>query len=504
MHFPLRASSPSRTTHGNYLVRVRAQVMMRDDSTGLWVPMGGGGLSNVSVRKRVTQPDLDDSKHEYLIYGKRISDQTVVLSCTIKKDFEYYKVMPTFHHWKTGDMKFGLTFQTAADARAFDSGVRTAFDDLVEGLNDFPSYRHGLDVEKVFVTVHLPPVEREGPRSSSGSVTTSSSRHTPTVTPIQTPDHPSHPSHYHHHHHHHHHHHYPPPPPGGGSGVGGVVSVGGVGISTTNTSSTPPNLPATTTGTTQPYPHPHPHPNHHHDYLHHITFLPRPKPPLPPNIKPPDKPIELEYDHKPENPLDLPPDQDKTNVTVDPSSYVQFEENPRHHYSYPVVEVKPEKRDISSIKKYQNPELGRGTPSQPMVPPVPTTRRLPKKDKKNKRTIKARCKHCQDMFTYDKNSRGSCEFAPDCVRSAIDTLTCITCAQCMLYHCMSDAEGDFAHHPCECGGPGGTADESCGRRWLGLTLLSLLVPCLWCYLPLRACHQGAVACGLCGGRHEAS
>ncbi|MPC08396.1 hypothetical protein E2C01_000983 [Portunus trituberculatus] len=157
---------------------------------------------------------------------------------------------------------------------------------------------------------------------------------------------------------------------------------------------------------TQPYPHSHPHPNHHHDYLHHITFLPRPKPPLPPNIKPPDKPIEPEYDHKPENPLDLPPDQDKTNVTVDPSSYVQFEENPRHHYSYPVVEVKPEKRDIASIKKYQNPDL------------------------------------------------------------AIDTLTCITCAQCMLYHCMSDAEGEFAHHPCECGGPGGTADESCGRRVL--------------------------------------
>lgn len=63
----------------------------------------------------------------------------VVLSCTIKKDFEYYKVMPTFHHWKTGDMKFGLTFQTAADARAFDNGVRMAFDDLVEG-----QYRYAI------------------------------------------------------------------------------------------------------------------------------------------------------------------------------------------------------------------------------------------------------------------------------------------------------------------------------------------------------------------------
>lgn len=41
--------------------------------------------------------------------------------------------MPTFHHWITGDKKFGLTFQTAADARAFDKGVRTAVEDSLEG-----------------------------------------------------------------------------------------------------------------------------------------------------------------------------------------------------------------------------------------------------------------------------------------------------------------------------------------------------------------------------------
>lgn len=41
--------------------------------------------------------------------------------------------MPTFHHWRTGEKKFGLTFQTAADARAFDKGVRTAVEELLEG-----------------------------------------------------------------------------------------------------------------------------------------------------------------------------------------------------------------------------------------------------------------------------------------------------------------------------------------------------------------------------------
>ena len=57
----------------------------------------------------------------------------MILNCAIKKDFEYHRVMPTFHHWRFGDVKFGLTFQTAADARAFDRAVRVAIEDLLEG-----------------------------------------------------------------------------------------------------------------------------------------------------------------------------------------------------------------------------------------------------------------------------------------------------------------------------------------------------------------------------------
>ena len=63
---------------GHHLVRVRAQVMMREDSTGGWVPLGGGGLSHVAVRKRkIHHEDDPPCKHEYLIYGKRINDQRV-------------------------------------------------------------------------------------------------------------------------------------------------------------------------------------------------------------------------------------------------------------------------------------------------------------------------------------------------------------------------------------------------------------------------------------------
>lgn len=112
---------------GNYLVRVRAQVMTRDDSSGGWVPLSGGGLANVSVRRRPiassgscstngtsistttssstavspvpsttnarhsviltsdtqghgsssSPPGGQNKKYEYLIYGKRITDQSV-------------------------------------------------------------------------------------------------------------------------------------------------------------------------------------------------------------------------------------------------------------------------------------------------------------------------------------------------------------------------------------------------------------------------------------------
>jgi len=111
---------------GNYLVRVRAQVMTRDDSSGGWVPLSGGGLANVSVRRRVSSsgihqtnnangtahstavgpqnhgsssispPSANKRKHEYLIYGKRITDQSVgfslLISCYINIMFIAKKI----------------------------------------------------------------------------------------------------------------------------------------------------------------------------------------------------------------------------------------------------------------------------------------------------------------------------------------------------------------------------------------------------------------------------
>lgn len=62
--------------YSDFLVKVRAQVMTRDESTEGWLPLAGGGLANVSIRKRARLPP-DVGGHEYIIYGQRISDQTV-------------------------------------------------------------------------------------------------------------------------------------------------------------------------------------------------------------------------------------------------------------------------------------------------------------------------------------------------------------------------------------------------------------------------------------------
>ncbi|KAK3922406.1 Sprouty-related, EVH1 domain-containing protein 2 [Frankliniella fusca] len=405
---------------GSFLVRVRAQVMMRDDSTGGWVPMGSGGLSNVSVRKRSIAPD--ETNHEYLIFGKRISDQSEVLSCLIKKDFEYYKVMPTFHHWRTGEKKFGLTFQTAADARAFDKGVRTAIEELLQvhhfgnGLLDGKKDPHlplppcqtgplpGIETshhctnysedpgdDDVFMTLNLP-VERGDSQSSSDS---------------------------------------------SGAKYGSTQAC---------------DLSMTS------------HPR--------INYLSRHSIDSPGSGPGSDCPRVKE-----------PPPGGGGPGNSDNYSYVQL--TAVHEYIYPSIE---DRRDSLKKSSLETPLTSTTSSTQPALP-------TKKKDKRKS------CRHCQELFSEESNPRGSCEFAPDCVKSAVDYVTCISCAQCMLYHCMADEEGEFVQQPCDCN----PVEENWlarRRRWIGLALLSLIVPCLCCYPPLRACHWCCVRCGICGGKHE--
>nr|XP_037847556.1 sprouty-related, EVH1 domain-containing protein 3 isoform X5 [Chlorocebus sabaeus] len=122
-----RRSEPGRSLAGRYMVRVRAVVMARDDSSGGWLPVGGGGLSQVSVcRVRGARPEGGARQGHYVIHGERLRDQKTTLECTLKPGLVYNKVNPIFHHWSLGDCKFGLTFQSPAEADEFQKSLLAA------------------------------------------------------------------------------------------------------------------------------------------------------------------------------------------------------------------------------------------------------------------------------------------------------------------------------------------------------------------------------------------
>lgn len=59
--------------------------------------------------------------------------------------------MPTFHHWRAGTQRNGLTFQTAADARAFDKGVVRAYNELIDGMHtNLNIYTHSTNLYPLF------------------------------------------------------------------------------------------------------------------------------------------------------------------------------------------------------------------------------------------------------------------------------------------------------------------------------------------------------------------
>ncbi|XP_054713206.1 sprouty-related, EVH1 domain-containing protein 1-like [Uloborus diversus] len=438
---------------GNFLVRVRAQVMTRDDSWEGWVPMGGGGLSNVSVRKRIVSED--DTKPEYLICGKRISDQTMVLSCTIKRDFEYNKVMPTFHHWKTGDKKFGLTFQTAADALAFDKGVKTAVEELLADIQGITyCYIGDADEDDVFMVIDLPCTESRSSASSNESAN---------------------------------------------------------GINIYRPTSATSSIPGDTFSVTSS-PYTHPHSNQHHLHRKYLMKSSCTMPGVSSNggdtsgltssvsvgagelQKVQTEDIWL----KDTAHLKDISSNGQEEIELSSLPYVQFSKDrmraTEHDYYYPSVDtLKSGKQELSgSFKKHVSTVCGE-------PPLLPSKKKSSSKESRQQISLdRLQCRHCLEIYVEEENHPGSCEFGPDRTLSCINHATCFSCTQCMLYHCMADTEGDFHHHPCSCD----ASDDHCRRRWTGLALLSIFVPCLWCYLPLRACHRCGVSCGYCGGKHE--
>lgn len=112
---------------------------------------------------------------------------------------------------------------------------------------------------------------------------------------------------------------------------------------------------------------------------------------------------------------------------------------------------------------------------------------------------RCRCEECQRPRQLP--SRWVCD--NNCLCSAetiIDYISCLCCVKALFYHCSKD-------HEIECGGDSiSCADDPCSclpqkrtQRWAWLSALSLALPCLWFYWPMRGC---IAICAKCYARHS--
>ncbi|MBN3288887.1 SPRE1 protein, partial [Polyodon spathula] len=378
--------------------RVRAVVMTRDDSSGGWLPWGGGGLSCVTVYKVSRQEE--NGCTDFLIHGERLKDKTVVLECILKKDLVYNKVTPIFHHWRISDKKFGLTFQSPADARAFDRGIRRAIEDIhQEAAMSEPSHLRSLILPGDFI--FLPIKTRKKKKKPLQTTSVHSFHFVPLQVLFKSTRHVSF------------------------QDEDEIVRIN-------------PRKDVLIRG--------------YEDYRH---------------------PIMCKNDLERED--------------TDSSIPFSKPDSKNSEYLYPCsdgTESNPVKDSKSSVVFKTQPS--------PLLKPKKSRRR--KEDGE-----RSRCIYCREMFNHEDNWRGQCQDAPDPIKRCIYKVSCMLCAESMLYHCMSDSEGDFSD-PCSCD----TSDDKFCLRWLALLALSFIAPCMCCYLPLRVCHHCGEACRCCGGKHKAA
>lgn len=77
--------------------------------------------------------------------------------------------------------------------------------------------------------------------------------------------------------------------------------------------------------------------------------------------------------------------------------------------------------------------------------------------------------------------------------TALDYASCMCCVKGYFYHCAKDSDEDAscADDPCSCGPP------RCLSRWACMGLISLFLPCVLCYLPLKGCIDAVEVCYNC-------
>ncbi|XP_059496893.1 sprouty-related, EVH1 domain-containing protein 1 [Stegostoma tigrinum] len=507
------------------VVRVRAVVMTRDDSSGGWVPLGGPGLSHVAICRL---PHSDESGQlRFLIRGERIRDQTTILECGLKKDLVYNKVNPIFHHWKVDNVKFGLTFQSPADAVSFERSINSTIKELVE-----------VQVQRFILEPNDPTLEYWNTQCSCHVLTTTDN--TPPYPPsfvsssdfkiralgsygapnskiryysewrLQIPQHTTRDSRleqnpcsvfiY-----------TSPKPLGSLSSLSSAHSEAGA----------PEDVAATLTDSESSA-------NSQKEMLpKHITIVT-------------SQSSSSCYIRSPAS------DRFRLGVTPGSAHPNQVPSQPLQGSSLKVEdegEIARPCRDSGPLKGYEDYRRaalggreadkvdlcvhfakgeGRVAGSSQSECPLKEAKGSPAchidtlpsgglrkgngaggGDGRGPSTAgeedmaPSRCIYCRDVF--QDNGPGRCRDAPDPAEHCVRQLSCMWCAESMLYHCMSDSEGDYSD-PCSC--EASSRHHLCAR-WVALVALSALSPCMCCYLPLRACHHCGQRWGCCGGKHKA-
>ncbi|XP_062916760.1 protein sprouty homolog 2-like isoform X1 [Mobula hypostoma] len=100
---------------------------------------------------------------------------------------------------------------------------------------------------------------------------------------------------------------------------------------------------------------------------------------------------------------------------------------------------------------------------------------------------KCKCGSCTAPRTLPScwlcDQRCLCSF-----QSALDYGTCVCCVKGLFYHCSNDDEDNCADNPCSC------SQGHCCARWTAISLISIFLPCLWCYLPAKGCLRVCQGC----------
>ncbi|CAM9893430.1 unnamed protein product [Lampetra fluviatilis] len=414
-----------------------------------WVSLAGGGLSQVSI-SRLRQLD-EKGRSDFLVRGERIGDGLVLLKCFLKKNLVYTVASPTFHHWMIDDKKFGLSFQTPADARAFNRCVRKAIEDLAEGSTTSSSTNQneaeiGGDDDVFSVS-----------SAKSFAISLLASNASSDQTAVDA---------------------------GGGRGGGFVPwARSRHSLFVRRSSQARGKLGR------------------------HVSFQDEDEEDEAAQGNAPEERglmgVRGGYDDYRDAAAR------KRDLQALQGHYVQVGckgDGKKAEYERPrgsPGEAEAEKEERGSGRFGKAPAAHH--PQQLQL----CEQQLPQQQQQAREEEGVvggggggvlRCKYCRAAFDPPGNRRGGCPDAPDPARRCVTALSCMCAAESMLYHCMADPEGNYSD-PCSCETGG---HERFGLRWAALVALSLLVPCLCLYPPLQGCYTCGKVCGCCGGKHKAA